>query len=92
MTFKIEKGVPVPEKLAKGMKKYPFDQLEVGDSFFVPMADNASPSSLFSAIAQARKRLNINLFSAKVDGGRRVWRTPGTPMLVSLTSENANGS
>jgi hypothetical protein len=28
--FKIEKGIPLPES------KYPFAEMEVGDSFFVP--------------------------------------------------------
>jgi hypothetical protein len=75
MTFKIEKGIPIPEKQANGMKRYPFDGLGIGDSFFVPLPDGKSPSGLFSAISQAKKRLKISLFSAKVKGGRRVWRT-----------------
>lgn len=75
--IKIDKGVPVPDRPAKGMKKYPFEKLKVGDSFLVPLADDKSPSSLFSAISQAKKRLKINLFSAKVPGGRRVWRVAG---------------
>lgn len=74
MTFKIEKGVPIPPKIASSIKKYPFEKLKIGDSFFVPLADGKSPSSLFSAISQAKKRLGINLFSAKVKDGRRVWR------------------
>ena len=77
MTFKIEKRVPIPKKLKTSIKKYPFEKLKVGDSFLVPLADGKSPSSLFSAISQAKKRLNINLFSAKVKGGRRVWRMAG---------------
>lgn len=74
MTFKIEKHIPLPPKAASSIKKYPFEKLKVGDSFLVPMEDGKSPSVLFSSISQARKRLNINLFSAKVKGGRRVWR------------------
>lgn len=74
MAFKIEKGVPIPQKQAEGMKRYPFDGLGIGDSFFVPLAAGKSASGLFSAISQAKKRLKINLFSAKVKGGRRVWR------------------
>ena len=30
----IEKGIPMPEQ--KRHAKYPWDQLEVGDSFFIP--------------------------------------------------------
>ncbi len=75
--FKIEKRIPIPKGLATSIKKYPFEKLKVGDSFFVPLADGKSPSGLFASISQAKKRLNINLFSARVKGGRRVWRTAG---------------
>lgn len=34
MEIKIEKGVPIPEKKKP---KYPFDEMETGDSFGVPV-------------------------------------------------------
>ena len=35
--FKIEKGVPIPSAQgANGTRKYPFEDLEVGDSFEAP--------------------------------------------------------
>lgn len=74
MTYKIEKRIPLPPNAASSIKKYPFDKLEIGDSFFVPLQNGKSPSGLFASISQAKKRLNINLFSAKVKGGHRVWR------------------
>ena len=37
MSFNIEKNVPLPEKNVRW--KYPFDQMEVGDSFFVVNKD-----------------------------------------------------
>ena len=74
MTFTIEKGVPLPEHKKRYEKKYPFETMEIGDSFVVPIAPDKSPSGLFSSISQAKKRLNINLTTARVDGGIRVWR------------------
>lgn len=74
MTLKIEKGIPVPTHNARFAKQYPFDQMEIGDSFLVPMPANKSPSSIYSALSQAKKRLKINLTSSRVEGGLRVWR------------------
>jgi hypothetical protein len=69
--FPIEKGVPVP--LAKGgSAKYPWADLEVGDSFFVPNASVA----FYSQVGKARKLYSPSKFAArKVKGGIRVWRT-----------------
>lgn len=74
MTFKIEKGIPVPKHNTRFAKQYPFGKMEIGDSFLVPLAADKSPSSVYSALSQAKKRLKINLTSARVDGGVRVWR------------------
>ncbi len=80
--FEVEKGIAVPEHNRKCAKKFPFEQLEIGDSFLVPLATNKSPSSIYSAISQARKKLNIALTSA------RVWRIKSPlPSQQSNTSE-----
>lgn len=42
MTFKIEKGVPLPPKRSRGKTMYPFGQMEVGDSFAIPHKKFAS--------------------------------------------------
>lgn len=74
MTIQIDKGIPVPDHNRKYAKQFPFEQMEIGDSFLVPLPAGKSPSSIYSALSQAKKRLNINLTSARVDGGVRVWR------------------
>lgn len=58
--FEIETGVPVPEKARRSgpSGKYPFDALEVGQSFFIP-ASNDKPEpwkSLQSTVAAAQRR------------------------------------
>lgn len=56
--FDIENGVAMPVKAAK----YPVDQLEVGQSFFVPLAESTSKTlpalknSLQSAIGTVKRR------------------------------------
>ena len=37
MKIKIEKGVQIPKKGKYGYKEFPFDKMQIGDSFFVPV-------------------------------------------------------
>lgn len=59
-SFKIEVGVPIPAPVGRGRSgsKYPFDALEVGQSFFVP--DTAeqpdAAASLASTVSGATQR------------------------------------
>lgn len=56
--FAIEKNVPLPTTTTAGRGRgslYPFDDLEVGDSFFVPQVDG-KPESMSSTVAGARRR------------------------------------
>lgn len=73
MTFIIDKGIPLPEKHVRW--KYPFDQMEVGDSFFVVNKDTTQMSALCK---RAGKRLERRFVTAKVEqngeSGCRVWR------------------
>lgn len=72
--FKIEKDVPVA-KISGGPgrprdSKYPFDLMDVGDSFFVD-----TDKSSGHIVAQGNKRHPDRKFvSRTVEGGVRVWR------------------
>ena len=74
MEIKIEKGVPVPPKSRNGGRKlkYPFDQMEVGDSF----AANAPQNTvLSSARAYARRNPGMTFTTREIDKKScRVWR------------------
>lgn len=39
MIIEIEKGVPIPNSKKGAQRVYPFDQMEVGDSFSFPKGD-----------------------------------------------------
>ena len=71
--FKIEKGVPLPVGAGtQGHAVYPFRQMEVGDSFFVP---NPKPNTVHSAVGSFKKRNPEYRFAVRnQDGGVRVWR------------------
>jgi hypothetical protein len=75
VTIKIDKNVPRPEKL--WWRKYPFAQMKVGDSFFIPGKLQATVSA--SAYSFARRRGDGRKFSTanvvhKGVEGVRVWR------------------
>lgn len=72
--YKIEKDVPKP----KGSKtKYPFREMEVGDSVFIPDAPKASNGQFVTMtyIAKSQHKPNHAKFTQRTEGsGLRVWR------------------
>lgn len=75
MTFTIEKNVPMPK--GRTTAKYPYAQMEVGDSFLIPCSGDAVATVLKRMKTSkfvAGKRLGIKLSVATDNGGVRVWR------------------
>lgn len=74
MTFKIEKGLPVPRSHGVGYK-YPWRELQPGDSFFVPDSDKCRQSVMQSVSSLGRALYGRGAVTARrVDGGIRFWR------------------
>lgn len=74
--IKIEKGVPLPPRKSK----YPFAEMEPGDSFFAKPNEGQSLKQLHNSIMGcARLRLfpGKKFTSRQMDGGVRVWRIDG---------------
>lgn len=75
MTITIEKGIPAPTK-PSSRSKFPFGEMEVGDSFVVELNGHASWAFAFEAIQYAQNKHNIKLTTRLVEPAkRRVWRT-----------------
>ena len=70
--YKIEKGFPIPLPCKRGKAKYPWRELEVGDSFFVAGAKSVIIAS--SANGFAARHPGLNFVCRQVEGGVRVWR------------------
>lgn len=72
--FKIERGVKLPPPSWGRKKKYPIDQLEVGDSFFVPGKVHTQLSGVRANAI--RKGIKLSVRNETVDGisGVRVYR------------------
>lgn len=73
-TYKIDKGVPIPrlEKVQFKPNKYPFPDMEVGDSFFVPL-EVVGAARVASG---SYSRNHSTKFTSRKEGqGLRIWRT-----------------
>lgn len=73
MSFKIEKDHVVPASV-DGLgrrEKYPWSQMEVGDSFFVA---NGNVRRVAGAACHAGRRANKKFVVRGVEGGVRAWR------------------
>jgi hypothetical protein len=84
-TYQIESGIPIEKADRKGnarKSKYPFDDLEVGESFFVPATDEKPKpwKSFGPVIYWANRRFDGKVFQIhKFDDeerglGARIWR------------------
>lgn len=65
----IEKGVPIPHR--RSSPKYPWRQMEVGDSFF---AAGARQPSLRQQAYAVTRRIGWKFIVRQAEGGCRVWR------------------
>lgn len=69
--YSIDKNIPAP--ILGGAKKYPLDQMVVGDSFFVPddtARNRLSVATYRHATAHPGRKYSLR----KCEGGYRVWR------------------
>ena len=69
----IDKGIPLPPRKPLGnVRKYPWNELQAGDSFLL-MAKNM-PSACAMA-SKTGKLLGVKFTVRAENGGFRVWRT-----------------
>ncbi len=74
---KIEKGIPAPDfSKHKGFKyknaKYPFAEMEVGDSCF--FEDQGNGGAAHASAVKCGQRNGLRFTSKQTDGGIRIWR------------------
>ena len=71
MTIMIEKNISLPNGSDGTRGKYPWSQMQIGDSFLVPGKTSSTMSGC--AFYQGTKR-SARYACRNVDGGCRVWR------------------
>jgi len=71
--FAIEKGHPIPTGTA--LDRFPFAQMEIGDSFFVPKTEISENTvrSYVSRYLKDKPTIAFRVFA--IEGGARIWRT-----------------
>lgn len=70
--IKIDKDIPTPPLFADH-SKWPFRQMEVGDSFFVPTGSDAHSAA--SAMSNANYKYKPKKWTKRtLNGGIRIWR------------------
>lgn len=69
--IKIDKNISIPKPRTGGNVKWPFDKMEIGDSFLAIQKTFSSASAL--AVA-AGYRLNRKFSCRKTEEGIRIWR------------------
>ena len=81
MKIKVEKGLPIPKSGSGGHNaKYPWDSMEIGDSFLVPYRPNVpnahtQTNLLCCANGHAKKNNLPNKYRTRCcPDGVRIWR------------------
>ena len=80
--FVIEKGIPIPKQIYSRImpRKYPFDEMEIGDSFLIPldpMKRKGGRAGMTPNISAAAKRTGFK-FTIRTTPDRnsvRIWRS-----------------
>ena len=75
--FKVEKGIAIPGKHG-GISKYPWQQMQIDDSFFIACANDARRNVQRAAYMNGKAYVKKHRPSSKVatrleDGGVRIW-------------------
>lgn len=66
----IDKNIPIPEHLGKYRSKYPFKDMEIGDSFFTEAEGSASNGNINF---KPKRFLSRRSYENSVKG-HRIWR------------------
>ena len=69
--FEVEKGYSIP--VSRNKVAYPWSQMAIGDSFFVPFTVK-DPHVVFSAVSVRNGRSHEKFIARQVELGIRVWR------------------
>lgn len=76
MTYIIEKNIEIPPKQSRRKTCYPWEGMQVGDSFLVPGPGTAEQQGKIGNAAYSRSNQDGRKYTTRcVEGGVRVWRT-----------------
>jgi hypothetical protein len=76
---KIEKGIPIPKQRRGRRSTFPFDEMQPGDSFFVPVKDAKDKARVMSKVGMYGRKTGAKLSTRTVTGGLRIWLMARAP-------------
>ncbi len=71
MQYKVETNVPIP---SRDRSKYPFVDMDVGDSFLIPDPTDTERKRVQTSAASYGRRHNKHFVTRTTHDGIRVWR------------------
>lgn len=84
--YTVDRNIPIPgnPKIChinkpKKKNKYPFDEMDIGDSFFVPFEEDVPNKSILNRVRNAMTAeyaKDFKFIARQMNDGVRVWRTP----------------
>lgn len=75
LKFKAEKGVPIPKRSGGATQIYPWDTMEIDESFFVPMPGGKAHPSVAGAGRRYGRKFTARVLTEGGVKGARIWRT-----------------
>lgn len=71
--YEIESGIPIPPAQTRGRigPKYPWNEMEIGDSFVYPKSIKAARGVIYGAGKKSGKKFTAR----ELNGQVRIWRT-----------------
>jgi hypothetical protein len=74
---KVDSGVPMPGKMAgrKPERIYPWIEMHIGDSFFVPLKQSTVARAAYNAGIRYALKFSTRAVTENGIAGTRVWRT-----------------
>lgn len=69
--IKIEKSIPLPDKRSLNNNKYPYKEMDVGDSFIV---SGKKVANISSSSRYWHRKTGFTFICRTVEGGVRIWR------------------
>lgn len=88
--FKVESGIAIPGVEKQTKNRYPWAEMKLGDSFFVPAKNQSAAMKRVKAAVKYYRASNrgFRILCRRVDGGIRVWRVKrpvlGRPHLTTV--------
>ena len=77
--FQIEDGIEIPALTRNTEPKYPFKQMKVGQSFFVPCTEE-NAKKVRNSISSSARSAKVRHVTRIAEGGLRVWRVADKPV------------